>query len=301
MGSRHELLLAIGRSDEGADKLLAWYNRLLHGDEPVPADWGRAVMVLLPKCPTPEHPKQLRPICLGSAANKVYARMLLARSRPAFQYSGPFQNLGHGRQTVDHVWIISRLMALDREWKCGLWYLKLDISKAFDSLHRGKFLRRLSEKLGNCEELRSWWNLFRHTEAGLSTAWGESSFPLLSGVRQGSVESPQAFASAMDWILADVVAKHRWDPGKDVLAGLQFAETAFMDDCILWDGSKLSLPVRAGQELAEWGLWVNPEKSQVYHSPFSTEYGSLRVGDQDVAPDDRLDVMGIPFASGVTP
>ena len=180
--------------------------------------------------------------------------------------------------------------------------LKLDISKAFDSLHRGKFLHRLSEKLGNCEELRSWWNLFQHTEAGLSTAWGESSFPLLSGVRQGSVESPQAFASAMDWILADVVAKHHWDPCNDVLAGLQFAETAFMDDCILWDGSKLSLSARAGQFIAdEWGLRVNPEKSQVYHSPFSTESSTLRVGDQDVAPDDRLDVMGIPFASGVTP
>ena len=47
----HELLIAIGRTDEGAGRLLAWYNRLLHGDEPVPADWGKAVMVLLPKCP----------------------------------------------------------------------------------------------------------------------------------------------------------------------------------------------------------------------------------------------------------
>ena len=90
----------------------------------------------------------------------------------------------------------------------------------------------------------------------------------------------------------------------DVYEGLQFAETAFVDDCILWNGTKSRLSTRAGQliqELALWGLRVNPEKSQVYRSPFSGESGPLRVGDKDVHPDDRLDVMGVPFVVGITP
>ena len=70
-GIPHELLVAIGKDSEGEKKLLAWFNRLLHGEEPLPRDWGRAVMVLLPKCPLPEVPKHLRPICLGSSANKI--------------------------------------------------------------------------------------------------------------------------------------------------------------------------------------------------------------------------------------
>ena len=144
----HELLRAICNEEDGEAKMLQWYNRLLHGEERMPVCWNHAVMIVLPKCQKPQGPKQLRPICLASAACKVFARMLLKRSRPALQYSGPFQNMALGRQTVDYVWIVSRLMALDQEWKGGLWYLKLDIAKAFDSLDRGKFLTRLAEKMG---------------------------------------------------------------------------------------------------------------------------------------------------------
>ena len=208
----HELLVAIGKQPQGEMKLLEWFNRLLHGEEMLPRDWGHAVMVLLPKCDQPEDPKELRPICLGSAANKVFARMLLSRTRAAFRYSGPFQNMGEGRQTIDHIWTIARMMALEQEWKGGLWFLKIDIQKAFDSLDRGRFLGRLQDKLGRCEELRLWWDLFLHTEAGLSTAWGHSVIPMASGIRQGSVESPQVFASVMDWIMADVSSKYGWDP-----------------------------------------------------------------------------------------
>ena len=81
--------------------------------------------------------------------------MLLARCKPSFEYSGPFQNLGTGRLTVDYIWIVSPLTALDQEWKGGLWFLKLDIAKAFDCLDRGRFLRGLAKKMGGCEELRS--------------------------------------------------------------------------------------------------------------------------------------------------
>ena len=162
-GVPHELLKAIQANPEGERLMLAWFNRMLHGEEPLPVSWSRAVMVLLPKCPKPEAPKHLRPICLGSSANKVYARMLLSRAKPALQYSNAFQNMGAGRQTVDYVWTIARLMQLDQEWKEGLWFLKLDIEKAFDSLHGGRFLSRLALKMGNCEELRSWWDMFQHT------------------------------------------------------------------------------------------------------------------------------------------
>ena len=170
-GVPHELLRALARNEDGEGKLLAWYSRPLHGDEPLPSSWSTAVMVILPNCPRPTQPKQLRLICLGAAACKVYSRMLLARSKSSLQYSGPFQNMGSGRQTVDYVWAVSRLMALDHEWKSGLWYLKLEIAKAFDPLH-GKFLARLDAKMGACEELRSWWELFQNAEATLATSWG---------------------------------------------------------------------------------------------------------------------------------
>ena len=303
-GVSHELLQAINREPEGEERFLAWFNRMLHGVEPLPKDWGRAVMIVLPKCARPSKVQQLRPICLGSSANKVYARMLLERTKSTFQYSGPFQSMGSGRQTIDYVWIVSCLMALDQEWKEGLWFLKLDIEKAFDSLHRGRFLSRLRSKMGCCEELRSWWALFSNTDAVLCTTWGESTIPMSSKIRQGSVESPQAFASAMDWVMKDVISKYGWEPGSNAYQGLEFAESAFVDDCILWDGSKGSLELRVRQlidELGLWGLKVNAEKCQAYVSPFAKEHGKLRVGNFEVQPDVKLDVMGIPFKVGIAP
>ena len=298
-GVPHELLKALVELEGGETRMLEWFNRLLHGDEPIPEDWGHAVMVLLPKCARPELPKHLRPICLGSSANKVYARMLLNRAKEPFKYSGPFQNLGEGRQTVDYLWTVSRLMSLEAEWKFGIHFLKLDIEKAFDSLNRSLFLHRLRQKMGDTEELRSWWHLFTHTQAGLTTAWGE---PMGSGVRQGSVESPQAFASAMDWIMHDVQVKHGWDATSGAVEGLQFAEAAFVDDCFLWGAEKVDLELRVQQliaELALWGLRVNAEKSQYYPSQYATDTGALRVGSVLVEKDDRLDVMGIPFQVGI--
>ena len=128
-----ELLVKIGSTTDGAGKILTWFNRLLHGEEPLPDDWLRASMVLLPKIAEPVKPSQVRPICIGQAACKVYCRMLLERTKSALKYEGCSQSMGSGRQTTDYVFCVARLMQLEQEWKCGAVYLKLDIQKAFDT------------------------------------------------------------------------------------------------------------------------------------------------------------------------
>ena len=303
-GVSHELLLAIAREPEGKRKLVEWFNRLLHEEEAMPECWARAVMVVLPKCTEPGGPGQLRPICLGCSASKVFSRLLLARTRQAFQYHGSLQNMGEGRQTVDHVWIIGRLMALEQEWKRGLWLLKIDIEKAFDSLNRSRFLRRLQQKLGCCEELRVWWSMFAHTEALLTTSWGMSVLQMKSGIRQGAVESPQVFSTAMDWIVSDVAAAHRWSPEADVYEGLELGETAFVDDCILWNGKREALAERMCEllhELREWGLNINAKKCQLYATPYVKDHGTVRVGEMELMPEETLEVMGVPFRAGIAP
>ena len=303
-GVPHELLVALAKEEGGETKLLAWYNRLLHNEEPIPESWATAVMVILPKCAQPHGPKQLRPICLGDAASKVFSRLLLGRTRPSLRYHGQFQCMGEGRQTVDYIWVIARLMSLDAEWRYGLYFVKLDIAKAFDLVDRNKMLMRLAGKMGPCEELRCWWHLFKQTDARLDTVWGSSTVSMLRGIRQGAVESPLLFAAVMDWVATDTACKHQWAPQDDVYKGLEFAEAAFVDDCLLWNGSKRVLEQRILQftdELQEWGLKVNPDKSQAYASPFVSEKhpGVLKVRDKLVPFDVRLDVMNIPFHVGI--
>ena len=109
-------------------------------------------MILLPKTSLPEDPKQVCPICIGSAASKVYCRLLLERTKEPLQYTGSAQSMGAGRQTADYVFCVSRMMQLEQEWRQGCCYLKMDIERAFDSLNRQVFLEKPSGKLG-CNEV----------------------------------------------------------------------------------------------------------------------------------------------------
>ena len=114
----------------------------------------------------------------------------------------------------------------------------------------------------------------------------------------------EAFASTMEWIMQDVITKYGWSYGSDAFEGLEFAESAFVDDCILWNGSKPVLARRKRelvQELGLWGLHVNAKKCQAYASPYAKERGALKVGDLNLELDEKLDVMGIPFRVGISP
>ena len=240
----HELLKAIGEDDRGAQLLVAWFNRMLHGEEAIPDDWGRVIMILIPKMARPVVPKDLRPICLGSATSKLYSRMLLARSMDALAYSTPSQVMGEGRQAADYLWSMGRIMQLEQEWKQGLWAIKLDVAKAFDTLDRNMLLARLATKLGGTEVLRSWWDLFSQTDATLTTSWGSSTVHMSSGIRQGAVESPHLFSAAVDWIIGDAIQGEAWCRFQDSYVGLGVSEAAYVDDLLMWHGSREGLQHR---------------------------------------------------------
>ena len=297
----HELLLKLASTPEGEDKLLCWFNRLLHGKEPLPQEWNTTAMILIPKVAKPEDPKQVRPICVGSATAKVYCRLLLARTKTALHYTGSSQSMGAGRQTSDYVFCTARMMQLEQEWRRGCCFLKLDIEKAFDSLNPHVFLAKLAEKLGHNEILLNWWNMFRDTQAVLSTVWGESVIDMITGIRQGSVESPQMFASVIDWILTDLCQQQGWEGS--VFEGLGLGEIAFVDDIIAWEADRSALTRKAGalcRALRAWGLKVNQHKCQLYISPYNRETGSVFVDGIPLEADDHLTVMGLTFKVGIT-
>ena len=201
------------------------------------------------------------------------------------------------------VFSIARLMQLEQQWRQGLCFMKIDVEKAFDTLDRKAFLARLSQKLGHSEVLRCWWTMFETTEATLSTVWGESVIDMVTGIRQGSVESPQMFAAVIDWVLQDVAAKYGWNLEQGPLQGLRLGEIAFVDDLIAWEGNLNSLSRKMSQLAAEmrlWGLRVNAHKSQVYVSPYNKDVGEVTLEGNQVKRDDHLLVMGMPFRVGIT-
>ena len=107
-----ELLRGICEVPGGATHLLEFYNSILCTAQ-VPTDWNRALMIVIPKVAFPKEPGELRPLATGSAAAKVFSRMLLTRTEPKIRIQGPEQCSGKGRQCCDFVFTVSRVMQLE--------------------------------------------------------------------------------------------------------------------------------------------------------------------------------------------
>ena len=154
-GVNLELLQSIAGDEQGKRGLLTWYNRILHSED-IPPRWHDSLLLLLPKCSSPQDAKQTRGIALGCAAEKIFARIVLNRCKPLLPFLSPLQCCAPQRQASDLIFCLHRLAELEIEWGAGICVLKLDIRAAFDHVNRDKLLEQLFLRLGDSEEYRIW-------------------------------------------------------------------------------------------------------------------------------------------------
>ena len=115
-----ELLHHLMRDEVSAESLRAWFADILRSGE-LPDDWDRAVMVV-------KQAKDLRPIAMGSSVGKVFSRILLNRVACIMGHETPIQCAGANRQTADYLYSVAKSFDLEREWRCGTVWARLDIS-----------------------------------------------------------------------------------------------------------------------------------------------------------------------------
>ncbi|CAE7801571.1 unnamed protein product, partial [Symbiodinium necroappetens] len=241
--------------------LLDFYNEV-YATAAIPSDWNAALMIVIPKEESPKEPGALRPLAMGSAAAKVYSRLLLGRTVEWLGVEEGAQCSGVGRQPAEYIFGMARVMELEAEWHQGLVAAKIDIRKAFDMLHRPALLRRLKQALGDGPTYRSWHNMLSDTTATLQTGWGCSKLQLDRGIRQGSVESPILFGWIASLILHDV---KEW-----------------------------------AEELEKHGLLLNPGKCKAYYSPHCSSCPPIHVHGTLIPRVPVLEVMGIQFRVGAS-
>ena len=291
----HELLVAIADSDTEGPKLLDWMNQILATGQ-IPEDWGAVVMIVWAKITKPEVVKHVRPISMGSAVSKLFARLLLKKSMPQLGQPSSRQCASQGRQSTDYVFSMTRMMSLEREWKWGLQWIKLDLRKAFDSVSRVRLMQMIRERLGLTWLSRAWHGLLQPTQAVLQTLWGSTAISMKSGIKQGAVESPCLFSLLADVCVEETSRRFQWSDSIPPLHDLPLREILYMDDSVLWDVKGSTLATRVEQlagVLLEWELEINLEKCQLYRSPFSSETSGLVIAGVELRPDNHLDVMGL--------
>ena len=260
-------------------------------------------MIILPKTAKPEKAKQLRPICLSSSVSKVFCRILVNRAKPHMRPLGSVQCSGPGKQSIDYIHAIHKLFCLEREWKFGLCFLKVDLEKAFDCVSKESLMAYIKSRIGRSFEARCWQKLLSTSEAHLHTAWGDSTLQLHNGIRQGAVESPLFFTNLAEWTLEETAARFSWPREDHLLRGLKLTELMFVDDATLWQTSLPALARRVEQwmtVLRESGLRINLGKCQLYCSPHNRQGGKLVVGGTELAGDSHLNIMGLSFVVNQT-
>ena len=297
-----ELLIAVSELPGGLSHLLEWYNRILT-TQVIPQQWNKPVLVLLPKLPTPQVPKDLRPIAVGSTVSKVFSRMLLARIAAKISPATSAQCAAPGRQTSDYLYTLWRVMELSREWGASFAAIKLDLAKAFDCLDRGTLLAKLRTRV-TCEaEYVCWQRLLTNIEGVLQSPWGCSTLPMDKGIKQGAPESPGLFAFMAGAALDEAASEHRWAEQDRVFQGMEHEQMLYMDDGFLWTPTVAALKTRVQQlstVLQKYGLKLNVAKCQLYCSPYCQQPHRMELAGVTLDAVEYLDVMGLKMKVGMS-
>ena len=265
-----ELLLALMEDESTLQSFVTYFNTILSTGE-TPQDWNKSVATLLPKIAQPVQPKELRPIALASHTSKAFSRMLLRRVERCLMPTGPKQLACKGRQPTDLVWSAIRMVHLAREWGVEMHMIKLDLRRAFDSVHRVKLATRVQAW---CQhdfpaETRCLIQLLAGADLILALPWGCYDIHSNTGVKQGATESPLLFGRLVDEILNNVP----FDASNAVFSDLQSDGGCYMDDIIAWFSSIPALQQFLNALLpllGEFGLFVQPLKCQLLSSKITT-------------------------------
>ena len=297
-----ELLRGLIEVEGGQQHLLEYFNRVLT-TRSIPAAWNKPLVILLPKVPAPTSATQLRPIAMGSTAAKVFAKMLLGRIQGALGFRTHSQCAGVGRQTADLLFSLHRLLELAREWKLPIAFLKIDISKAFDSLSRQALLNKLHDRLGDSAEFFAFQALLCDVTATLQSPWGTSEVPMRSGIKQGASESPQLFAFIMEIALREAGDEFDWARLPRILPELEHSDLLYMDDGVLWARGCGDLTRKIEEfsiVLRRYGLELNLKKCQLYCTPACDGPHSLMLQGFKLEGRPDLEIMGLNLHQGVT-
>ena len=293
----HEILRYLLNDDRWGFRLAHMMSDFLYKGE-LPEGVLKGITVLLPK--TLEDPASwgdTRPITLSSSVLKWFSQLLLKRCGGKIQDGAPYQWACRGKQAPELLVILRRVVRMAKEWGTPTWIIKLDVSKAFDSVWQESMGELVGRRVGGLRaggggtpggepwEARAWLALLEARELNIAVADEVVSVPQSNGVRQGSPDSPVLFSRIIADDLQEALRDAQPLLGENRGPPPPHSGGAFMDDTYLWGYSKEHLQYALAsleRRLASHGLAINPGKTAIIHSQ-PQGGGTFLIGGEEVA------------------
>ena len=235
--------------------------------ETIPSDWGKGLIIKIPKKGNLQVCDNWRGITLLSIPSKVLCRILLGRIENAIDRKLRQEQAGFRKRRgcTDQIFALRNIIEQTLEWNCPLYINFIDFKKAFDSVHHDtlwKILRSYGVPLKIVSLIETFYNHFECSVilSNTSSEW----FTVKSGVRQGCILSPILFLVVVDWVMRKTTS--------DKPRGIQWTLFSQLEDLNFADDlAFLSVKLDHLQEKTDrleryakqTGLTINTSKTQV--------------------------------------
>jgi retron-type reverse transcriptase len=199
---------------------------------------NNALMVLLPKSSEAVSPGDFRPISLVHSFGKLFTKILAKRLQPQMSdLVAPCQNAFiRGRSIHDNFVYVQGVVHSLRKKKIPSLMMKLDISKAFDSVS-WEFLLKLLARRGFDNKWISWIVSLLHSSSTKIMVNGDLTDHIyhMRGLRQGDHVSPLLFVLVMD-CLGRLIDKAQNDLLLPQIGNqiLRFRTSMYADDVVIF-------------------------------------------------------------------
>ena len=196
---------------DGGNNIREWLLRicrLIWYKESTPDEWGKGIILPLPKKGDLSFCNNNRGITLLDIAGKVFSTIQLMRVKEEVDIRMRENQAGFrkGRSCSDQIFSLNQVIekCLDQQLPCFINFI--DFKAAFDSVHRPSLWEILKiygipSKIINLVK-----NSYRETTCAVRAEGAISSwFQIVTGVRQGDIWSPLLFGLAIDFVMRAAV------------------------------------------------------------------------------------------------
>ncbi|KAK6735469.1 hypothetical protein RB195_018590 [Necator americanus] len=228
----------------------------------VPKQWKTSKTVLLYKKGDPHDIGNYRPICLLSVIYKLFTRVILNRIEKVLDEGQPCEQAGFrkGFSTIDHIYTVSKLIEVSREYKMPLCLTFIDLKKAFDSVETEAVVEALDNQGVPTQYMKVLRELYSNFTTGILPFYKNIIIDVKRGVRQGDTISPKIFTATLE----NAMRKLERDNMGVKVDGRQLHHLRYADDIVLMSPS-ISQAERMLTEFDETcgciGLQLNLQKT----------------------------------------